>query len=157
MDLPKQASRSRAVVAGAATGVLLTGGAILGSLAYASAGSAGYREIGVTPLAVVGTAVPVTLVLGALIGLPTAGVLVFSMTWAARRWKMFDLAACWAGAGALVCIPLAWLASEFDMPGRAFALTWLTVSPLAIGALSALAAWSVRPRSGDIRPDAGQR
>ena len=120
----------------------------MGSLAYATAGSAGYREIGVTPLAVVASAVPVTLVLGALIGLPTAGVLVFSMTWAARRWNMFDLAVCWVGAGALVGVPLAWLASEFETPGRAFQLTWLTVSPLAIGALSALAAWSVRPERG---------
>lgn len=115
MYLTKQWSRSRAIFAGAATGVMLAGGAILEFLAYATAGSPGYREIGVTPLAVVGTAVPATLVLGTLIGLPIAGALVFAMTWAARRWSIFDLAVCWACAGALACVPLAWLVSQFDM------------------------------------------
>lgn len=136
--------------------MLLAGGAILGFLARTTAGSAGYREIGVTPLDVVAMALPATLVLGSLVGLPTSALVVFSMTWAARRWSIFDLAVCWAAAGALACAPLAWAVSELSAPGGAFKLTWLNVSPLAVGALSALAAWNVRARFGGTRPVPGR-
>lgn len=137
-----QSSRGRAVLTGASVGMVLAGAPVLAALAHAAAGSTGYREIGITPLLVVGEALPVIVVLGAIIGIPTAALLVFAMTTAAKRWHVFDLAVTWAAVGALLTLPLAFAAAEFTKSEEAF--SWLFAYAVAIGAASALAAWRVR-------------
>lgn len=145
MDGLTSFGKSRAVLTGAVVGTTLAGAPILAVLAYDAARTEGYREIGLTAVMVVGTAMPMTIVLGALVGVPTAALLVWTMTSGARRWPLLDRAVSWAVAGSLLCVPLAWAVSEFNSPGNSFQVSWLTLTPLMIGALSALAAWRVRP------------
>lgn len=147
MGRPIRWAMRRAILTGALVGMVLAGAPILAVIAYSAAGSEGYRDIGVTPWTAVASAMPAALVLGALIAFPTAALLVFAMTWVAKRWRVFDAALTWAAAGALLTLPLALAASGFDAPARSPDFNWLSASVLGIGALSALAAWGVGRRS----------
>lgn len=145
--LDPQFAKWRATFTGASVGVGLAGTAGLIFLGLSAAATPIHVDRGVSPAAVVLTAIPAVLAIGFLIALPLSALLVITMAALAKRWQPFDHPVIWCAAGALLSAPIAWGVHQFDAPYSSFEFTGATTAMLAIGGCSAFCAWAVRRKS----------
>ncbi|MBB4837564.1 hypothetical protein HNP52_000615 [Sphingomonas kyeonggiensis] len=127
-----RATRIQAILAGTITGVIAAGGIAIALLAL---------SVGPSSPAMALSAAPAVLAIATLVALPTAALMVWCLTEAARAVPLFDSLVAWVLAGILFASPTALLFS-YGQPGAdQFALASPWSFFLAVGALSAFAAW----------------
>lgn len=154
---PPRFRRTRSILVGASTGVLIGGGAGVVFLAAAMPQRPDYASVGLTPLLMVLGALPVVVGMAALVALPLATALVFLMTSASQRWRLMDQAYAWGVAGAAITLPLAYAVSKINASSQPFQLNGLTFSIFALGGLSGVAAWAARGGTGQSKQIEGVR
>ena len=140
----RQVNRTKAILAGAISGMILSISAVLFLIGSAAHRSAYFSNHGLTPSTMVMIALPGTLMIGSIIAFPTSAAMVWFTTAISRKVRMFDQAAVWIASGIVFSSPTAYFFSTMQYGRDQFALISIWSFLLSVGGASGLAAWICR-------------